>query len=121
MVKPRIIRERITKDELADIAKNGFGIMAKVAVDVERGILAVGGEWHSEGDEMLVQDGSSRLHVWGANIYPFNSPEDRIEYISLINIKPQCDNRSMDIEDAETRLKVKAVINNLLLPDNESL
>lgn len=121
MTKPRIIREKITKEELRQTVKESFGTMAKVDIDAEREILSIGGEWHSEGDELLAHDGSSRKNVWGANFYPFNPPWNRIEYISLINIKPQFDNRSMEVENKKTREKMKEVINRLLLSDDETL
>jgi len=120
-MKARIIREKITKEELAQIVKENFGTMVKIDVDVERGILAIGGEWHSEGDELLAKDSSSRESVWGANFYPWNPSDSRIEYISLINIKPQFNNRSMEVEDEKTREKMREIISRLLLPDDETL
>ncbi|MBI3019981.1 MAG: hypothetical protein HYY60_01495 [Parcubacteria group bacterium] len=95
--------------------------MVKIDVDVERGVLAIGGEWHSEGDELLAQDGSSRRDVWGANFYPWNPSDSRVEYISLINIKPQFNNRSMEVEDEKTKEKMREIISRLLLSDDETL
>ena len=120
-MKSYIVRKKISKDELTRIVKENFGTMVKIDVDVERGVIAIGGEWHSEGDELLAQDGSLRKNVWGANFYPFNHPNSRIEYISLINIKPQFNNRSMEVEDKEIQEKMRGIINRLLLPDDETL
>ena len=120
-MKARIIQKKITKEELAEIVKENFGTMVKIDVDVERGILAIGGEWHSEGDELLAKDGSLRENVWGANFYPWNPSDSRIEYISLINIKPQFNNRSMEVEDEKTREKMREIISRLLLLDDETL
>ena len=117
----RIIREKITKEELALIVKENFGVMVKVDVDVARGILAIGGEWHSEGDELLAHDGSLRKDVWGANFYPSNPLPGRVEYISLINIKPQFNNRSIEVEDKKTREKIREIISRLLLSDDETV
>lgn len=120
-MKACIIREKITKEELMRIVKENFGVMVKVDVDVEREIVAIGGEWHSEGDELLAEDGSSRKDVWGVNFYPFNPPDSRVEYISLINIKPQFGNRSMEVEDEKTREKMRKIIRRLLLSDDETV
>ena len=120
-MKPYIVRKKISKDELTRIVKENFGTMVKIDVDVESGVIAIGGEWHSEGDELLAQDGSSRKDVWGANFYPFNPPDSRVEYISLINIKPQFNNRSMEVEDKEIQEKMREIISRLLLPDDETL
>ena len=40
----KIINKKITESELREIAKDFYGEMVKGAVDVEREILAVGGE-----------------------------------------------------------------------------
>jgi len=121
-MKVQIMREKISKAELARIAKEGFGNMVKVDVDVKREILAIGGEWHSEGDELLSQtEGYSRENVWGVNFYPWNSPEKRIVYTSLINIKPNFGYRTMEIQEKEIREKIHKVIEKLLLAADETL
>lgn len=120
-MKPQIIREKISKDELKKTVKENFGDMAKVDVDVKRGILTIGGEWHSEGDDLLVKDGSSRENVWGANFYPFVKSENRIEYVSLINIKPTVEHNDMEIKNNDIKNKMRVVIEKLLLANNEKL
>ena len=57
-MQARIIRKKISKEELKEILQENFEDMVKVDVDVLRSILSIGGEWHSEGDEMLNKDGS---------------------------------------------------------------
>lgn len=118
-MEPIIIREKISQEELVRIVRENFGDMAKVDVDIERGILTIGGEWHSEGDALLVGDGSLHENIWGMNFYPWREPKDRIEYISLINIKPQFGNCSMEVEDKQVREQMKAVVETLLLGQNE--
>ena len=121
-MKVQIVKEKISKEELARIAKESFGDMVKVDVDVQREILTIGGEWHSEGDELLSrEEGYSREHVWGVNFYPWNPPEKRIVHTSLINIKPNFGYRTMEIQEKETREKIHNIIEKLLLADNESL
>jgi len=121
-MKVQIVREKISKEELARIAKDGFGNMVKVDVDVKREILTIGGEWHSEGDELLSQEeGYSREHVWGVNFYPWNPPEKRIVYTSLINIKPNLGNRTTEIQEKEMREKIHKIIEKLLLAADETL
>jgi hypothetical protein len=49
--------------------------------------------------------------VWGFNVY-FDRPRDSwIEYISLINIRPQVGNREMEVQDKNIRDKMKKIIN----------
>lgn len=43
-----IIKTPITKNRLTKIAEEGFGDLVKAVVDVEKGIMAIGGELHSD-------------------------------------------------------------------------
>lgn len=120
-MEPKIITQKITSEELAEITKNNYETMVKVDVDIDRGILAIGGEWHSEGDELLHADGSEKNNVWGVNFYPWNPPEKRIQYISLINIKPSLGHTKMQIQDPELQKKIRTIIEKFLLDSNETL
>jgi hypothetical protein len=44
-----------------------LGIYIKLVVDVERGILAGGGELHADCEKVLLRDGSRQQDVWGAD------------------------------------------------------
>jgi hypothetical protein len=95
--------------------------MVKLAVDAERGILAIGGEWHSDGEEALVVTGSKGRDVWGVNFYPWKPASERIVYTSLINLKPLVPHRKMEITDRTLRSKIHTIITKLLLTDDETL
>jgi len=110
----KIIREPVLHEELVAAARATHGDMAKVVVDTEKGVLALGGEWHAEGEEALLEDGSKQANLWGANVYPEKTGEEKIEYTSLINIRPKEGNRSMVIEPLDIRNKMKEVIEYLL-------
>ena len=117
---PIIIKEKIAPKILQELLDEYFEIMVKIAVDIEKEICAVGGEWHSFGQEILVDNGNSDgSMVWGANFYPNEKGAKRIEYVSLINIKPAAGNRSMTIENSETRKKVKEIAEKLILREDE--
>ena len=49
----KIVKEKITTEELMNIVEENFDDMAKVNVNIKKGILSIGGEWHSEGEELL--------------------------------------------------------------------
>lgn len=42
----RLVRDRITRADFAVLATAGFGDMVKAVVDVERRVMAIGGELH---------------------------------------------------------------------------
>lgn len=118
----QIVKEKISPEELKRIAGEGFGTLLKVAVDVEKEILAAGGEWHSEDQDLLVREEKSEAqNIWGVNFHPFEKGDRRIEYIALINIKPALNNRQMEIQDLEIRQRLKRIIEKLLLADDETL
>lgn len=102
-----LVRERIEPSELRRLTQAFFVDMVKYVVDVERGVAAVGGELHVDGADVLLEDGSLQEDLWGANYYPGRGPDDCIEYVSLINIRPAHGNRSMEVEDPATRARIR--------------
>ncbi|MFH2104720.1 MAG: DUF5674 family protein [Parcubacteria group bacterium] len=112
-MKPEIIKEKILPEKLKDHA-DIFGDMVKVVVDIDQGIMAMGGEMHADSEAILLTAGSQQENLWGANIYPEKTKADRLEYTSLINIRPRAGNRSMEVQDEEIKKKIAEVINKLI-------
>ncbi len=83
-----------------------YETMIKIVVDIRRRILAGGGEMHSDCESVLLDNGSEQDDLWGANWYP---AEQRIEFESLINIRPRLGNRNILIQDEDLRQKVESV------------
>jgi hypothetical protein len=88
---------------------NPFDEMIKFVVDVDRGIIALGGEMHADDESVLLQHGSLQGSLWGGNLHPWGTPP-HIEYTSLINIRPASGNRSMLVEDAEVRSRMEQIV-----------
>ena len=98
---------RIEPAELRRLVDLFFEDMVKYVVDVERGLVAVGGEMHADAEQVLLEDGSRQADLWGANYYPGRGPEECVEYTALINIRPAQGNRSMEIQDPSVRERVR--------------
>lgn len=94
-----IIRSRATPEQMHQMLE-ALGIYIKLAVDVQRGILAGGGELHADCEQVLLRDGSHQAHLWGADWYPF---KQTVGYESIINIRPSANNRWMEIQDPGLR------------------
>jgi len=110
-----VIKEKIRRNKLKELVERNYRNMIKIAVDVEKEIIALGGEFHSEGQAELVNGyGSNGFNVWGANIYIDRPREDRIEFNALINIKPTVPNKSNEIESPVVREKIEKIINKLI-------
>src|SRR5207247_9500129 len=83
-------------------------------VDVLRGIMAIGGELHSDEEALLLDEGSEQRDLWGINLYPAETPEDWIEFDSMINVRPSQGNRSRGIDDATLRDQIRQVVASLV-------
>jgi hypothetical protein len=111
----RIVRDSIRRSELATLAHSQFGDMVKAVVDVRRGILAIGGELHSDEEAGLLDDGSVQADLWGINLYPEESDEAWVEFDSMINVRPSQGNRSRNVEDQAVREQIRRVVTRLVV------
>ena len=109
-----IIRDAVTRHELNDMAKQQFGDMVKAVVDVEQGIMAIGGELHSDEEALLLDQGSVQKNLWGINLYPERPLPEWIEFDSMINVRPSGGNRSRYVESAEIRNTIITIVNRLV-------
>ncbi len=90
---------------------NSFGSFVKIVVDIEREIISANCELHVDCAEELMKDDSLYVNLWGANVYP---QDKKIDFISLMNIRPADNNRSMDIEDPIIKKRVEDIIKKLI-------
>ena len=102
----KIITEKLTLDELKQMAADTFGNLVKAVVDVERGVIAVDAELHSDLEALLLDNGSRQKDLWGINLYTELPADEFIEFDSVINMRPSQGNRSRGIENKEIRGKI---------------
>lgn len=100
----------IDETTLAELAKAWYRTLVKGVADIERGVVALGGEWHIDANNRLIADGSRQEQLWGFNVYPKKRGDAAIEYLSLINIRSAQDNPVMDIKDSGIRTKVRVAV-----------
>ncbi|MEK7160990.1 MAG: DUF5674 family protein [Patescibacteria group bacterium] len=115
-----IIESGITIEEIKEMSRKMFGSLVKAVVDVEKGIMAVDGELHADLEVLLSENGSKRANLWGINIYPEIEGDERVEFDSMINLKPHLENRTRGVEDAFIRGKIIGIVNKLLKNDGIS-
>ena len=110
-----IIKEKIDKEYLKNFLDNPFHEVIKFVIDIEKKIIALGGELHSDAMEKLIEHGSDNRDLWGGNLYPLKENKDeKIEYTSLINIRPSQNSFSMDIKDKDIILKINQIIEKII-------
>jgi hypothetical protein len=112
-----IINSGTSTSEIKKMAQNMFGNMVKAVVDIERGIMAVDAELHSDQEAALLEDGSRQEDLWGINIYPELNRSDPnfVEFDSMINLRPSQNNRSRGVENPQTREKILSIVEKLIL------
>lgn len=105
-----IIRTRATKEQIDEMLET-LGFYIKLAVDIEQGILAGGGQLHADCEAVLLENGSRQENIWGASWNPLTQ---EVFYESLINIRPRQNNRSMEILAPTIRERVAQITQELL-------
>lgn len=105
----RILTESTTMKELFDGSGVVFGgEMVKGVVDIKRELVAVDAELHADLERLLLENGSKQENLWGVNFW--NSDEDFVEFDSMINIRPNQNNRSRYVENEKTREKIIEIV-----------
>src|SRR3989344_6882915 len=105
-----IVRKPVDKVTLDALAKAWHHALVKGVADITLGSVALGGEWHIDANNRLIEEGSEQKNLCGFNIYPKESGDAAIEYNSLINIRPLQGNRSMEIANEEIRKVVRRTV-----------
>jgi len=106
----KIIKESLTITELKEVAGATFGDMVKAVVDIERELIAIDAELHSDLEALLLENGSEQKSLWGINLYPDVQGDEFIEFDSMINMRPSQDNRSRGVENKEIAGKIIEIV-----------
>ena len=106
----RIVKDALSLDELKEMTLAGFGNLVKAVVDIDRELIAVDAELHSDLEALLLEDGSIQKSLWGINLYPEMGEDEFIEFDSMINMRPSLGNPSRGVDDEATRKKIAAVV-----------
>lgn len=101
-----VLASRADQQQLGDMLAE-LEVYVKLAVDIERGVVAGGGALHADCEAALLADGSEQPNIWGADWIP-RTQEVRFE--ALINIRPDRGNRSMTIQDPVIGERVRGIV-----------
>ena len=106
----QIIRTKAAREQIDKAAEDLQGYI-KIVVDVDRKILAAGGERHVDDEQMLLDDGSNQFFLWGGG---FDTETKEIDYNSMINLRPADQNPSREILSEDIRTKFDAIVKAIL-------
>jgi hypothetical protein len=76
--------------------------------------MAINMELHSDEEAVLLSKGSKQENLWGINIYPDLDEKERIEFNSMINLRPSQGNLSRGVDNAKIRDKITIIVNKLI-------
>lgn len=110
----KVVTHQISLEKVRDLAQDSYGEMVKAVADIEKNIIAIGGEYHADAEQLLLSQGSHQDNLWGFNIYPDQPKETWLEYYSLINVRPRLNNRSQIIQDENIKKKIKDLVSKMI-------
>ncbi|OGK15398.1 hypothetical protein A2690_05065 [Candidatus Roizmanbacteria bacterium RIFCSPHIGHO2_01_FULL_39_12b] len=111
----KVASNPVSFEELKKIIHLDYGELVKAVVDIEKNIIAFGGEMHADEEKLLLEQGSKQTNLWGINLYPDQFGTDEfIEFNSMINLRPSQGNRSRGVDDEEIQKRIVEVVSRLI-------
>ena len=94
-----LLTDKATPGQIKLAGEDYFGEYIKIVIDIESGAMTIGGEWHADGEKVLLANGSHQANLWGGGL---DLKSKQINYSAMTNIKSQI-NRTHVIEDVKIR------------------
>lgn len=91
--------EPFTLEEIEQL-KEQFEVYIKTVIDISKKVCSAGMDRHFEGEELLIKNGSKQSDIWGGGI---DLETKEIDFNSFINIRPNDNNTSNEIQSPATR------------------
>ena len=104
------LKNKATKKEIYEAGKN-LDQYIKFVVDIETGILTIGGDRHYQGEELLLKNGSKQENLWGGG---YDLISKKVDYDSIINIRPRDNNPDRIVLDMEIREEINKILKDKL-------
>jgi hypothetical protein len=110
-----VVRVPLPLADVRHMAAEQFGDFVKAVVDIEREVMAIGGELHADEEALLLEDGSRQADLWGINLYPDLPTEELVEFDSMTNVRPSQGNRSRGVDDPDRRRRIEVLVRRLIV------
>jgi Protein of unknown function (DUF5674) len=105
----KILEEKVNIEDLREFSEVWYLDFLKGCVDLGSRRVAIGGDYHMESCELLSSAGGKHADIWGFNIRFLDDKQYKIEFDSLVNIKPRVNNGRV-IENEELQKEVEKLI-----------
>jgi len=94
-----VLDRKITPEEFEQ-SREIYNDYIKSVIDIEKNVLAVGGEFHIDCEEVLIERGSKLENLYGGG-YRVSTKE--VEYMAMSNYKPNFNKTTYEIMDPVIR------------------
>jgi hypothetical protein len=94
-------KEPYTQEEIKKLGEE-FETYIKTVIDIDKKICSAGANRHFENEAILLKEGSNQSPLWGGGI---DLKTLSIDNNSMINIRPNDNNLSNEIQNPEIRIK----------------
>ena len=91
-----------TQDDIAR-ARTDYQDYIKITIDLERARVVIGGEYHYDAEQLLLDEGSKQDEIWGGGMDLITGS---LETNAMINMRPLT-NPSTEILDQEIAIQFK--------------
>ncbi|MBN1162507.1 hypothetical protein JXA34_02050 [Patescibacteria group bacterium] len=105
-----VLNRKITPEEFEQ-AREVYSDYIKTVIDIEKDILAIGGEYHIDCEEVLIKSGSKQENLYGGG-YRVSTKE--VEYMAMSNFKPALGKNTYEIMDLAVRDKLHELTKDFL-------
>lgn len=102
----KIIEEPVTGEDLKEL-QEGYKGYVKVVVDVQREVLAAGGEYHIDCEQVLIADGSRQSDLWGGG---YDVVTGEVDFFAMSNYQPAQSRVTYEIADPEIRRRFRKLV-----------
>jgi len=105
-----VLSKKITPKEFEQ-AREVYPDYIKTVIDIKKNILAVGGEYHIDCEEVLLKQGSKQEDLYGGG---YQISTKKVEYMALSNYKPALKRVTYEIADLKIRQKLEQLTRQFL-------
>ncbi|MCA9371419.1 hypothetical protein KC726_00830 [Candidatus Woesebacteria bacterium] len=95
-----ILLSKPATDEDIQNASVHYPNYIKITIDIEKELIAIGGEYHADAEKILLENGGNSDYIWGGGLDLITG---EIETNAIVNIKPKRGNRSTELLEEKTR------------------
>lgn len=97
-----VLNRKITPEEFEQ-SREIYQDYIKTVIDIEKNVLAIGGEYHIDCEEVLIKSGSKQENLYGGG-YRVSTKE--VEYMAMSNYKPAFGKNTYEIIENGIREKL---------------